>query len=227
MFETMTSAFIDEFPEYLRNRKVLFTAGMCFVEFLLGLPCIFEGGIYWLQIMDWYCSTFSLMLLSLTECVVIGWIYGADRFYMDIELMIGYKPTIWWKICWKYITPVVIAFVWLFSVTQLKPVSYGDYQYPSWAIVLGWMLGLVSLVPIPVCMIIAIYKSNEGTILQRIQKLLKPDKSWGPAVEKYRLEYEASKESSSSTGPICISYRTDIVSISDVKKQPEGQNFVL
>lgn len=34
---------------------------------------------------------------------------GADRFYMDIELMIGYKPTIWWKICWKYITPVVIA----------------------------------------------------------------------------------------------------------------------
>lgn len=35
-----------------------------------------QGGIYWLQIMDWYCSTFSLMLLSLTECVVIGWIYG-------------------------------------------------------------------------------------------------------------------------------------------------------
>jgi solute carrier family 6 amino acid transporter-like protein 5/7/9/14 len=42
MFETMTSAFIDEFPEYLRNKKVLFTAGMCFLEFLLGLPCIFE-----------------------------------------------------------------------------------------------------------------------------------------------------------------------------------------
>lgn len=57
--------------------------------------------------------------------------------------------------------------------------------------------------------------------------MLKPDESWGPAVEKYRLEYEASKESSSSTAPICISYRTDVVSLSDVKKQPEGQNFVL
>lgn len=101
-----------------------------------------------LQIMDWYCATFSLMLLSLTECVVIAWIYGkslslsfiivelfllwiasyfviikqslqflmeyfsisgTDRFYKDIELMIGFQPCLWWKICWKFITPVTIA----------------------------------------------------------------------------------------------------------------------
>ena len=42
MFETMTSAFIDEFPSYLQNKKVLFTAAMCFVEFLLGIPCIMQ-----------------------------------------------------------------------------------------------------------------------------------------------------------------------------------------
>ena len=38
----MTSAFIDEFPHLLRNKKVLFTAGMCFVEFVLGIPCVFQ-----------------------------------------------------------------------------------------------------------------------------------------------------------------------------------------
>lgn len=26
--------------------------------------------------MDWYCASFSLMLISLTECVAIAWIYG-------------------------------------------------------------------------------------------------------------------------------------------------------
>ncbi|XP_061183688.1 sodium- and chloride-dependent glycine transporter 1-like [Saccostrea echinata] len=195
MFETMTSAFVDEFPHLLKNRKVLFTAFFCFIEFLLGIPCIMEGGIYVLQIMDWYCATFSLMLLSLTECVVIAWIYGADRFYKDIELMIGYQPGIWWKICWKFITPLTITFIWLFSVTQLSPVTYGDYEYPDGAIVFGWMLGLVSLVPVPVCALIAIL-GEKGNLFQRIKKLVHHADDWGPAVEKHRVKYLQSLQDS-------------------------------
>ena len=51
-------------------------------------------------------------------------------------------------------------FIWLFSVTQLKAVTYGDYEYPTWAIVFGWMLGLISLIPIPVMMILAISREQ-------------------------------------------------------------------
>lgn len=40
MFETMLSSLIDEFPHLLRGRKTLLTAVTCFVEFLLGIPCI-------------------------------------------------------------------------------------------------------------------------------------------------------------------------------------------
>jgi len=167
---------------------MLFTALFCFIEFLLGIPCIMQGGIYVLQIMDWYCATFSLMLLSLTECVVIAWIYGADRFYKDIELMIGYQPGVWWKICWKFITPVTITFIWLFSVTQLSPVTYGDYEYPNGAIVFGWMLGLASLLPVPLCAIIAILR-EKGSLVQRIKKLVRHTEDWGPAVEKHRVRY--------------------------------------
>ena len=43
---------------------------------LIRMMCVLQGGIYVLQIMDWYCATFSLMLLSFTECMVIAWIYG-------------------------------------------------------------------------------------------------------------------------------------------------------
>ena len=78
MFETMTSAFVDEYPKQLKGekKKMLLCAGLCFVEFLLGIPCIMNGGIYVLQIMDWYSSVFSLMILSFTECVIIAWVYG-------------------------------------------------------------------------------------------------------------------------------------------------------
>lgn len=57
--------------------------------------------------------------------------------------------------------------------------------------------------------------------------LLRPDEKWGPAVDRYRQEYEASKDSMSLNKPICISYRTDIVSLSSVKDKPEAVNLVI
>lgn len=188
MFETLISAFVDENPKVFKDKKMVFTAFLCFVCFLLGIPCVMEGGIYVLQVMDWYCAAFSLMLLSLTECVVIAWIYGADRFLEDIKLMIGYTPSVWWKICWKFITPAMIGFIWLFSVTQLKPVSYGDYQYPDWAIAIGWLLGLASILPLPTYMVIAVLQ-KEGSLTERIRLLVKPDIMWGPMVENNRRKY--------------------------------------
>lgn len=44
---------------------------------------------------------------------------GTERFYKDIELMIGYKPHAIWHYMWKYVTPAVI-FVskWFFWLTN-------------------------------------------------------------------------------------------------------------
>ena len=41
------------------------------------------------------------------------------------------------------------------TVVNFVEPRYGTYVYPWWAILLGWFLALVSLVPIPV---IAVYK---------------------------------------------------------------------
>ncbi|ESO88414.1 hypothetical protein LOTGIDRAFT_219163 [Lottia gigantea] len=188
MFETMLSGAMDEFPKLFRNRKVIVTLISCFAEFLMGLACITKGGIYVLQVMDWYCASFSLMLISLAECLVIAYVYGTDRFLKDIELMIGYQPPRIWVYMWKYVTPIVIVFIWLFSVITLKPVTYGDYEYPPWAIGLGWSVGLVSLIPIPLCMVVQIY-NEKGPILQRIKKLMKPAANWGPALPEDRKRY--------------------------------------
>ncbi|XP_055894918.1 sodium-dependent proline transporter-like isoform X2 [Biomphalaria glabrata] len=210
MFETIISSIIDEFPEKLRHRKTVITALACFIEFLLGISCITQGGIYVLQILDWYSASFSLMLISLTECLALAWAYGVDNLYRDIILMTGKKPHFWWRYMWKFVTPTVIIFIWTFSVITLGPVTYGpNYKYPYWAIILGWLLAVISVLPIPV---VALYKisSIRGSFRNRLKKLLRPDPSWGPSRPEDHLRYiqelEKTKKVSINGSMECRSY---------------------
>lgn len=116
---------------------------------------------------------------------------GVDRFYKDIELMIGFKPSVYWKLLWCYVTPITIICIWSFSVSQLAPVTYGKYEYPTWAIVFGWMLGLCSLLPMPIVMVVGVLR-EEGRLFDRVKKLSRPAQNWGPALPEHRELYLAS-----------------------------------
>ena len=48
---------------------------------------------------------------------------------------------------------------------QDNRVTYGSYIYPSWGVVLGMSIGVVSLFPLPILAAIAIYY-EEGPIIQ-------------------------------------------------------------
>jgi hypothetical protein len=34
---------------------------------------------------------------------------GLQRFCEDIEMMIGFKPNIFWKVCWAFVTPTILT----------------------------------------------------------------------------------------------------------------------
>ena len=197
MFNTVTSAFIDEF-DFLKSRKILLTATVCVAEFLLGVPCVTRGGIYYLQVMDWYCATFSLMILSFCELMVIAWVYGVNRFYKDMQLMLGFTPCAYWKYMWSYVTPALIMFVLGFSIVIHSPVTYGDYNYPGWAIGIGWIFALASLVPVPILAIIGYNKIQTGSFFQRVKKAARPNAEWGPALDEDRLRYYQSLKAEGS-----------------------------
>ncbi|KAJ8320882.1 hypothetical protein KUTeg_002469 [Tegillarca granosa] len=151
--QILTGAITDNFPHLFYKRKTILTAVICILGFIFGFPCITQGGVYVLQLMDWYCASISVMFIAFLEITVMAWCYGSNRLLKDIEMMLGYKPTSLWTFFWKFITPVSTMFIWIFSVAQLTPVKYGKTTYPPWAVGIGLVIGILSLIPIPVGMV--------------------------------------------------------------------------
>uniref|UniRef100_A0A667WZF0 Transporter n=1 Tax=Myripristis murdjan TaxID=586833 RepID=A0A667WZF0_9TELE len=136
-------------------RRELVLMLICAVCYLLGLLMVSEGGLYILQLFDHYvCSGPTLLLLSISQSIIIGWIYGAERFRENIEDMIGYKPSSLIKYCWLYATPLICTGTLVFSVLRYSPLKFNNnYLYPWWAYWIGRFLAMSSLVMIPITMI--------------------------------------------------------------------------
>ncbi|XP_019746719.1 sodium- and chloride-dependent creatine transporter 1 isoform X3 [Hippocampus comes] len=165
-------------------RREVVAAICCVICLLIDMSMITEGGMYVFQLFDNYsASGITLLWQAFWECVVIAWVYGADRFMDDVARMIGYQPLPYMKWCWSYITPLVCMGVFLFHVINYKPLTYNTvYTYPWWGELFGWALALSSMLCIPLTVVYKLLRAN-GSPRERWKRLITP--RWG----RHHLEY--------------------------------------
>ncbi|KAG7324132.1 hypothetical protein KOW79_012148 [Hemibagrus wyckioides] len=175
--ESLVTAVVDMHPSVFRRknrRELLILAVACF-SFLMGLIMLTEGGMYVFQLFDYYAASgMCLLFVGIFETICIAWIYGADRFYDNIEDMIGYRPGPYIKYCWLFLTPATCFGTFAFSLIKYTPLKYNnEYVYPWWGYTLGWLLALSSMVCIPLWIV---YKmcTSKGTIRERFHELTTP-----------------------------------------------------
>ncbi|GIY10187.1 sodium- and chloride-dependent glycine transporter 2 [Caerostris darwini] len=198
LIETVTTTIVDTWPDRLRRFKSYVLALVCLVMYLCGLIICTKGGMYVLQLMDNYCASFSALIIGLVEVIVIGWVYGAERFLNDIKVMMGYYPFPYhyWRLMWKIVVPTLIASILIFTIMDLKPTEYGAYEYPEWATYVGWLFSLASVSAIPFVIVLKICRAR-GPVLQRIRILLEPTEEWGPKLQMHRMETHSPKHTDS------------------------------
>ncbi|KAK2574017.1 Sodium-dependent dopamine transporter [Acropora cervicornis] len=173
MMEAVITGFVDEYRIFMKHKE-LFILIACTLCFLLGLSCTTQGGAYVLNLFDYQSGGVSLLFLAFFETVTLAWIYGTDRFALDIEKMIGHRPGAWWWFCWRFCAPAIMAAIFLFSISQWSGVTYNKYQYPQWAEFIGWLIALSSMLFIPGVAIWQLYHTP-GTFVERLYSCLKPD----------------------------------------------------
>lgn len=113
------------------------------------------------------------MFVVFVEAAGVCWLYGVERFSRDVECMLGYRPGIFWRICWTYISPSFLLvntklfcvfhriiinssynysffqLIFVFSLLGYEDMMAGEYIYPEWSINVGWALTASSILCIP------------------------------------------------------------------------------
>ncbi|XP_071445592.1 sodium- and chloride-dependent glycine transporter 1-like [Hetaerina americana] len=186
LMETVTTAILDRFPN-LREKKVWVVLVVAILGYFGGLIFTTNSGMYWLQLMDKYAANWSVLLIAISECILIAWVYGAGRFLRDVQEMIGPQSRLWmffWCWMWKLVTPATLLFILFFNWVEYAPASYGEYIYPMWADAAGWAIGVLPVLVIFLVGVVKVCRAPEGTLREKLRKLLQPTPDWGPSLKR-------------------------------------------
>jgi hypothetical protein len=81
--------------------------------------------------------------------------------------MTGSAPSIIFVICWVFLSPALILVIMVFQFIDYSPVSYAGYDFPDWAIAIGWLVAFTSFSCIPLGAIHTLV-TTKGNFKERI-----------------------------------------------------------
>ena len=109
--ECVITGLMDEFKPTFTKWKIsreIFTGFIVIVSFFVALCCVTPGGFYVFTLLETYVAGISLLLTVFFEAVAVSWLYGLDSFKADVQKMLGHVPSLYFRICWKFISPAFL-----------------------------------------------------------------------------------------------------------------------
>lgn len=122
------------------------------------------GGQFLINLLDFYGASFVALILAIVELTTVSWIYGVDRFCEDIEFMLGRKTGLYWRICWKFVTPAIMIGILGYFIATWKPLTYQDKDYSTRMHAIGLGISLFGLLQLPIWAAYAVSKQHGGSL---------------------------------------------------------------
>ncbi|MEA2054660.1 MAG: sodium-dependent transporter [Candidatus Thermoplasmatota archaeon] len=116
---------------------------ICLLGFLMGIPFATGGGSYWIDVTDHFISNFGLVFVGLMECIVFGYIMGAENLREHVNEISDIKLGRWWDYLIKFVSPFILLFIALASLIEL--IGKGYEHLPSTALAVGGFIVVISL----------------------------------------------------------------------------------
>lgn len=140
-----------------------------------------------LQFVDYFGCQFIAFILAIAELATFGWIYGVKRLCGDIEFMLKRKTGFYWRICWGFVTPIMMTIILIYTLVTLKPLQYKNYTYPDAVygnnhlifrndmrfsfhmlviLAIGWCISAIGILQLPIWAIYTIYITKGNTLTE-------------------------------------------------------------
>lgn len=140
-----------------RYTNALLSGMVCVFSFIFGIIYTLDNGLYLLDIVDHFISSFALLTVAFCEVAAVGYLYGPNKFIDQVIEALPSNSNLgnkYIRFVWTYALALILGFLILFEFVHeiVYPYSYGgdsdEDQYPGWSLFFGWMLGLVPFVMI-------------------------------------------------------------------------------
>lgn len=125
IIEGVTTAISDKFGTNKRKTTIIYIliAAACGFIFLTG------AGLAWLDIVDNYVNSYSLVLTGVIEAIVIGWFFKTSKVLDQINRNTKkFKMPRWWfEISIKFFAPIVLGGLFIWNMYNLIVKNGGIY----------------------------------------------------------------------------------------------------
>ncbi|XP_067648993.1 sodium- and chloride-dependent glycine transporter 1-like [Haliotis asinina] len=180
MIDIIIASLEDQFPRWTKHRWLTILT-LLLIMFLFDFLYITQGGIYVITLVDWFAYFPALALYALLECIGVGWCYGIRKLQGDVHAMWGKNTPPIVSAAIKYVCPLLIMVIIVYSCYSYRPPMYGDYVFPTWANVVGWMISLVAVLPFPVVFIWTVVTTKGFSLKEKLRTALAPSDQWRQA----------------------------------------------
>ena len=189
---------IDEKPSLAKYRSYI-VIGLCCMFFLAGLPMTTNGGILLFTVFDKRCTS-SLLFLCLLEIVHVAWFYGTGKFFenlaeMNMEFNSGLRLI--WTFAWRFLTPVVLAFITVYAWVDHTPMAYDAYEFPAGIEALGWIMELMPFLIVLLYPLIPLKKAYDDGFRGKelLNEIFSPTDKWYSAqMDRRQAEIQAAED---------------------------------
>ncbi|KAJ0177220.1 hypothetical protein K1T71_007229 [Dendrolimus kikuchii] len=192
LLSVINTVVMDSFPKL---PTIYSSAICCTCGFGVGLVYVTPGGQYILELVDYYGGTFLVLFCAIAEIIGVFFIYGLESLCLDIEYMLGFKTSPYWRFCWGIITPLMMIVVFIYALLSFEALVFGGYYYyPTMGYVAGYLILFVGILIVPIVICTTLYKYRTGNFVQTVRKSFKAKPSWGPRSPAERRSWKLFKE---------------------------------
>lgn len=136
LVEAVSTVVHDKYPHVRKEDLSLY---VCVIGFISGIIFTTFAGLYYLDIIDHFITSYGLVVVGLLETWAVGWLYGAEQLRDYINKVSDIKIGKWWSVLIKFVIPLLLLVLLGASLYKDVKAPYGGY--PQWAIfIFGWVM---------------------------------------------------------------------------------------